>query len=49
VIVKPWREPGYRHWVRVSIGSREQNDQFLTALSVALQNSSPVAQELDTH
>tara|TARA_R110002020_G_scaffold76110_4_gene193189 strand:+ start:116 stop:1264 length:1149 start_codon:yes stop_codon:yes gene_type:complete len=40
VIVKPWREPGYTHWVRVSIGSREQNDQFLTALSASL---SPVA------
>ncbi len=37
VIVKPWRESGYTHWVRVSIGSRDQNDQFLAALSASLQ------------
>nr|WP_298964267.1 histidinol-phosphate transaminase [uncultured Halomonas sp.] len=37
VIVKPWLETGYTHWVRVSIGSRDQNDQFLAALSASLQ------------
>jgi histidinol-phosphate aminotransferase len=35
VIVKPWREPGYREHVRVSIGSPESNDQFLAALQRA--------------
>lgn len=49
VIVKPWREPGYRHWVRISIGSREQNDQFLTALSETLQSApAPFAHDHDT-
>ena len=33
VIVKPWTEPGYQTCIRVSIGSREENDQFLDALS----------------
>jgi histidinol-phosphate aminotransferase len=32
VIVKPWREPGYRQHVRVSIGLPHSNDLFLTAL-----------------
>jgi len=32
VIVKPWREPGYRQHVRVSIGLPRCNDLFLTAL-----------------
>ena len=36
VIVKPWLEPGYTHWVRVSIGSREENDQFLAALAASM-------------
>jgi histidinol-phosphate aminotransferase len=35
VIVKPWREPGYREHVRVSIGSPRPNDLFLTALAAA--------------
>jgi len=33
VIVKPWREPGYREHVRVSIGSPRSNDLFLAALA----------------
>jgi histidinol-phosphate aminotransferase len=37
VIVKPWREPGYREHVRVSIGWPESNDQFLAALQHAAQ------------
>lgn len=37
VIVKPWREPGYTRWLRVSVGSREDNDLFLLALDRALQ------------
>src|SRR5262249_25826160 len=33
VIVKPWKEAGYTTHVRVSIGSREADDQFLEALA----------------
>jgi len=33
VIVKPWRESGFTQHIRVSIGSRRANDQFLTALA----------------
>jgi histidinol-phosphate aminotransferase len=33
VIVKPWREPGFQTHIRVSIGSRKSNDQFLEALA----------------
>lgn len=32
VIVKPWREPGYKQHVRVSIGLPRSNDLFLAAL-----------------
>lgn len=32
VIVKPWLEPGYTHWVRVSVGSTADNQRFLSAL-----------------
>ncbi|QJQ96935.1 histidinol-phosphate transaminase [Halomonas sp. PA5] len=39
VIVKAWRTPGYTRWLRVSIGSREENDLFLVALSAALADS----------
>ncbi len=37
VIIKPWKQPGYESWLRVSIGSEADNDQFLTALSGAFQ------------
>jgi histidinol-phosphate aminotransferase len=33
VIVKPWRESGYRQHVRVSIGTPRSNDLFLAALA----------------
>lgn len=33
VIVKPWREPGFREHIRVSVGSAEANDQFLAAMA----------------
>jgi histidinol-phosphate aminotransferase len=33
VIVKPWRETGYREHVRVSIGTPRSNDLFLAALT----------------
>jgi histidinol-phosphate aminotransferase len=32
VILKPWREPGYKRHVRVSIGLPRSNDLFLAAL-----------------
>jgi histidinol-phosphate aminotransferase len=36
VIIKPWRETGYSHYLRVSIGSVEDNDLFLSAMGRAL-------------
>jgi histidinol-phosphate aminotransferase len=36
VIVKPWREPGYTQYLRVSVGSRADNDLFLEALAKVL-------------
>lgn len=35
VIVKPWRETGFRGHVRVSVGLPEANDQFLAAMASA--------------
>lgn len=32
VIVKPWKQPGFETFIRVSIGSRAENDHFLGAL-----------------
>ena len=36
VIIKPWREPGYEQWIRVSIGNEEDNQQFIDALKAIL-------------
>lgn len=36
VIVKPWKQPGYESWLRVSVGSAGDNDQFLAALAASL-------------
>lgn len=33
VIVKPWKQPGFERFIRVSVGSPEENDQFLTAFA----------------
>jgi histidinol-phosphate aminotransferase len=33
VIVKPWKQPGYRDFARVSIGAPAENDQFLEAMA----------------
>ncbi|TDN63752.1 histidinol-phosphate transaminase [Paraburkholderia sp. BL10I2N1] len=33
VIVKPWREQGYASCIRVSIGSSDDNDRFVAALT----------------
>ncbi|MBY0466214.1 MAG: aminotransferase class I/II-fold pyridoxal phosphate-dependent enzyme, partial [Burkholderiales bacterium] len=35
VIVKPWKEPGYEAFIRVSIGSEADNQLFLQALDEA--------------
>lgn len=37
VIIKPWAEEGYRQFMRVSVGSYEDNNQFLDALGNALR------------
>lgn len=36
VIIKPWKQPGYDTWLRVSIGLEADNDQFLAGLKAAL-------------
>ena len=36
VIVKPWKQPGYESFLRVSIGLAGENDQFLRALAEVL-------------
>lgn len=33
VIVKPWKQPGYASFIRVSIGLPSENDHFLAALA----------------
>jgi histidinol-phosphate aminotransferase len=33
VIVKPWKQPGYERFVRVSIGTPAENEHFLDALA----------------
>lgn len=32
VVVKPWKQPGFETFARVSIGSPQENDHFLSAL-----------------
>ncbi|WP_112310283.1 aminotransferase class I/II-fold pyridoxal phosphate-dependent enzyme [Pseudogemmobacter bohemicus] len=36
VIVKPWKQPGFGTWLRVSTGSSPDGDQFLAALARVL-------------
>lgn len=36
VLIKPWLEAGYTSFVRVSIGTRSENEAFLIALDAAL-------------
>lgn len=36
VIVKPWKQQGYQTFIRVSIGSAAENEQFLGALDATL-------------
>lgn len=35
VIIKPWKQPGYQSWLRVSVGLPCENKQFLQALQAA--------------
>lgn len=36
IIVKPWLEPGYCDWLRVSIGSADDNQRFIASLRQVL-------------
>ena len=36
VLVKPWKQPGYEDWFRVSVGLKRENDQFLAAMTTLL-------------
>lgn len=38
VIVKPWKQTGYTRFIRVSIGSVAENDQFLNALDIVIKD-----------
>lgn len=38
VVVKPWLEDKYQSFIRVSIGTAAENDQFLTALSALVRS-----------
>ena len=33
IIIKPWKEAGYETFIRVTIGSRSENDRFIEALT----------------
>ncbi|WDE09045.1 histidinol-phosphate transaminase [Thalassomonas viridans] len=37
IMVKPWREPGYEHYIRMTIGLEQQNKRFVRALAQILQ------------
>jgi histidinol-phosphate aminotransferase len=39
VIVKPWKQKGYESWLRVSVGTEADNDQFLAALAATVCGS----------
>lgn len=40
VVVKPWRENGYEHFIRVSIGMPEENERFFNALIASCEDLS---------
>ncbi|MBO1324511.1 aminotransferase class I/II-fold pyridoxal phosphate-dependent enzyme [Acetobacter sp. TBRC 12305] len=48
IIVKPWKERGYTHWTRVSIGLPEDNARFVAALSAILAAHPASAQPTGT-
>ncbi len=33
IIVKPWREPGFESWLRISIGRVDENDRLIASLT----------------
>ena len=33
IVVKPWREPGFENWLRMSIGRPAENDRFVASLT----------------
>lgn len=39
VIIKPWKEPGFTQFLRVSVGLQEDNQRFVQALSAVLGRS----------
>lgn len=43
VIVKPWKEPGFEHFLRVSIGTEQDNARFVQALLAAMAQAEPAA------
>lgn len=36
VIIKPWKEPGFEHFLRVSVGTEQDNARFVQALLLAM-------------
>jgi histidinol-phosphate aminotransferase len=42
VIVKPWKEPGFEHFLRVSIGTEKDNARFVLALLAAMEQTERV-------
>ena len=43
LIVKPWKEAGFEHFLRVSIGTEKDNARFVAALLVAMAQTEAVA------
>lgn len=41
VIVKPWKQAGYKDFARVSIGSAAENSHFMEAATASLQSHPP--------
>jgi len=37
VIIKPWKERGYEHFIRVTVGSERDNRQFLEGMHQVLE------------
>ena len=40
IIVKPWKEPGFETFIRVSVGAPDENQRFLDALDDILRTAS---------
>jgi histidinol-phosphate aminotransferase len=37
LITKPWKEPGFEHFIRVSVGTEADNERFAAALAAILE------------